>query len=139
MSRQVIQNWRTLESGGRVSCAWLSSHMDRLYRVLIRSAEFHSMVQQTEDREAANKPNHWMPLLEHDNCRSGLLYLPPWGRIAMHDHQQSIGVSIVLDGEGVTEDSVEALEWIFKAAQANHPKATRVFNYLMANPVGLDC
>ena len=46
---------------------------------------------------------------------------------------------MLLDGEGVTEDSVEALEWIFKASQANHPKATMVFNYLMVDPVGLDC
>ena len=97
VSGKILQNWRTLESGERASCVWLSSRIDQLHRELSRSREFHYKVRQTEDL-AASKPYHWIPLLEHDNCRSGLLYLPPGGRIAMHDHPHSIGVSIVLDG-----------------------------------------
>ncbi len=52
--------------------------------------------------------------------------------------QYQIGV-MLLDGEGVTEDSNEGLEWISIASQGDHVKATRVFNYLMANPAALDC
>jgi hypothetical protein len=98
VSGEIFQNWRTLESGERASCVWLSSRIDPLHRELSRSREFHYKVRQTEDLAAASKPYHWIPLLEHDNCRSGLLYLPPGGRIAMHDHPHTIGVSIVLDG-----------------------------------------
>ena len=98
VSRQIFQNWRTLESGDRASCVWLSSHIDRLYRDLGASPEFRHKVRQTEELAAASKPYHWIPLLEHQNFRSGLLYLPPGGRIAMHDHAESIGVSTVLQG-----------------------------------------
>ncbi len=98
VSRQVFQNWRTLKNGDRESCKWLSSQIDRLHRELCMSAEFRRKVQQTGDLAAAGKPYQWIPLVEHKNCRSGLLYLPPGGRIAMHDHPDSIGVSIVLKG-----------------------------------------
>ena len=98
VSRQIAQNWRTLEHGERASCMWLSSRIGQLHRELDRSAEFHYKVRQTGDLAAGSKPYHWIPLVERDNSRSGLLYLPPGGRIAMHDHPHSIGVSIVLDG-----------------------------------------
>ncbi len=98
VSRHIFQNWRTLKSGDRASCIWLSARIDRLHRELSATPGFRSKVQHTQDLAAASKPYHWIPLLEHDNCRSGLLYLPPGGRIAMHDHPDSIGVSIVLDG-----------------------------------------
>ncbi len=98
VSRQIIQNWRTLESGNRASCEWLSSHVDELHRDLGANPEMRCKVEQTQDLATTDKPYHWIPLLERDNCRSGLLYLPPGGRIAMHDHPHSIGVSIVLDG-----------------------------------------
>jgi len=105
VSRQVFQNWRTLESGNHASCMWLSSHIDGLYRDLAASPEFCYEVRKTEALSAAGKPYHWMPLVEHDNCRSGLLYLPPDGRIAMHDHPDSIGVSIVLEGTPLISQS----------------------------------
>ena len=98
VSGKIFQNWRTLESGDLASCVWLSSRIDQLYRELRTTPGFRHKVRQTADLAAAGKPYHWIPLLEHDNCRSGLLYLPPGGRIAMHDHPNSIGVSIVLDG-----------------------------------------
>ena len=105
VSRQVFQNWRTLESGDRTSCVWLSSHIDRLYRDLGASPEFRNKVRQTEDLATASKPYHWMPLLEQSDCRCGLLYLPPGGRIAMHDHPHGIGVSIVLEGTPLISQS----------------------------------
>ena len=98
VSRQIAQNWRILEHGERASCMWLSSRIGQLHRELDRSAEFHYKVRQIGDLAAGSKPYHWIPLVEHDNCRSGLLYLPPGGRIAMHDHPHSICVSMVLDG-----------------------------------------
>jgi hypothetical protein len=98
VSRQITQNWGTLESGDRASCERLSSHVDELHRDLGANPEFRSKVLQTQNLATTDKSYHWIPLLEHDNCRSGLLYLPPGGRIAMHDHPDSIGVSIVLDG-----------------------------------------
>ena len=105
VSRQITQNWGTLESGDRASCVWLSSHIDQLHRELSTTPDFHNKVRQIEDLTAAGKPYHWMPLLEHDNCRSGLLYLPPGGRIGMHDHPHSIGVSIVLEGTPLISQS----------------------------------
>lgn len=98
VSRQIFQNWRTLESGGLASCVWLSSRIDRLYRDLGANPEFLHKVRQTENLATASKPYHWMPLFEHNNCRSSLLFLPPGGRVSMHDHPHSIGVSIVLEG-----------------------------------------
>ena len=98
VSRQIFQNWRMLEGGNRDSCVWLSSRIDRLHRELSTTPDFRNKVRRTVDFGADSKPYHWMPLLEHDNCRSGLLYLPPGGRIAMHDHPHSIGVSMVLGG-----------------------------------------
>lgn len=97
-SRQILLNWRTLESGERASCEWLSSHLGQLHRQLNAIPDFHRKVLRTENLAASSKPYEWIPLLEQDNCRSGLLYLPPGGRIAMHDHQGCIGVSMVLAG-----------------------------------------
>ncbi len=105
VSRQIFQNWRTLESGERTSRVWISSHIERLYRELAASPGFCHKVRQTENLAAAGKPYHWMPLVEHNNYRSGLLYLPPGGRIAMHDHPDSIGVSIVLEGTPLISQS----------------------------------
>ncbi len=105
VSRQIFQNWRTLESGGRESCVRLSSHIDLLYRDLAASPEFRRKVRQTERLAAASKPYYWMPIFEYNNCRSGLLYLPPGGRISMHDHPHSIGVSIVLEGTPLISQS----------------------------------
>jgi hypothetical protein len=105
VSRQIFQNWRTLESGNRDSCVWLSSRIDQLHRELSTAPDFCSKVWRTDDLAAGSKPYHWIPLVEHDNCRSGLLYLPPGGRIAMHDHPHSIGVSIVLDGTPLISQS----------------------------------
>jgi len=99
VSRHVFENWRTLESGERAACRWLSSQFDQLHRELCTTPEFRCKVRQTQGLATAGKPYHWIPLLECCNCRSGLLYLPPGGCIAMHDHQDSIGVSIVLDGD----------------------------------------
>ena len=98
VSRTIFQNWRTLESGDAASCVWLSSRIDRLHWELSRTPDFRNKVQRTQEFGAGSRPYHWIPLLEHDNFRSGLLYLPPGGRIAMHDHPHSIGISIVLDG-----------------------------------------
>ena len=98
VSRQVFRNWRTLENGSLSSCVWLSSRVDRLYRELLATPEFRNKVQQTEGLRAGCRPYHWISFLEHNNCRSGLLYLPRGGQIGMHDHAGSIGVSIVLQG-----------------------------------------
>lgn len=98
VNRLIHKNWHALESDEGASSMWLSSHIDWLYRDLSRSAEFRHKVRKTKDSVTGSKPYHWISLLEHDNYRSGLLYLPPGGRIAMHDHPESIGVSIVLEG-----------------------------------------
>jgi len=52
--------------------------------------------------------------------------------------QYHVGV-MLLDGIGVTQDSFEAIEWLFKSSQAGHIKATEIFTYIMANPEPLEC
>jgi len=54
------------------------------------------------------------------------------------DAQFHVG-TMLLDGVGVTEDSFEGIDWLFKASQAGHYKATKIFNYIMENPEPLDC
>ena len=46
---------------------------------------------------------------------------------------------MLLDGIGVTQDSFEAIEWLFKSSQAGHIKASETFTYIMENPEPLEC
>ncbi len=128
VSRQVFRNWHTLKNGDRESCKWLSTGIERLHRELCMSAEFRHKVQQTGDLAAAGKPYQWIPLLEHNNCRSGLLYLPPGGRIAMHDHPDSIGVSIVLEGAPLISqcDRVSGCRYSFTPLAQEEVSRTRL-------------
>ena len=46
---------------------------------------------------------------------------------------------MLLDGTGVTQDSFEAIDWLFKSSQNGHIKATAAFNYIMENPEPIEC
>lgn len=52
--------------------------------------------------------------------------------------QFQLGI-MYLDGQGITEDSVEGFEWISRAALNGHEGAIEMFDYLMENPQPLEC
>lgn len=130
LSHHVFRNWNTLESGNRASSLWLSFRIDRLYRELCATPEFRSKVRQTRGLASCSTPYHWIPLLERRNCRSGLLFLPPGGQIAMHDHQDSIGVSIVLEGTPL----ISQCDWVPESRHSVTPVAQEKVSHRRLQP-----
>jgi len=97
--RQVFENWSWLEKGDHCSQYWLSKHFYLLYRNVSSSTFFKQKSRINTTTVNKDKGYSWIPLFENKKCRAGLLYILPNGGIPLHDHKESIGISMVLDGK----------------------------------------
>ena len=96
---QVFKNWSWLEKGERCSQQWLSKHFYYLYQH-IRSTTFYKQKSRIYPATInKNKGYSWIPIFTNNKCRAGLLYILPNGKVPLHDHKESIGISMILDGK----------------------------------------
>ena len=98
INHQVYNNWYWLKKGEDNSQKWLSKQFNQLHQKISLSSYYKKNLRTNTNIISNSKGYNWTPVYEDKNCRAGFLYLFPERGIPMHDHKQSIGISLVLNG-----------------------------------------
>jgi hypothetical protein len=94
----VFSAWSHLSGGDADAQTFMRKAALNLFNRLDRDCNLLTRAEQLSTRSAAERW-HWDLLFQENGIRAGLLHLAPGGSLPLHDHPDSIGVSIVLFGQ----------------------------------------
>lgn len=101
LGHQIFTNWFWLEKGEQCSQIWLLERFRHLYYNINKNTLFNQKSCLNSDTINRSKGYSWLTIYDDEQCRAGLLYIPPNSRVPMHDHRESIGIAHVLKGNSI--------------------------------------